>query len=716
MPDIIERTTLTFGTRSSALALYQAEFVAARLREVLPGVGIDIQPMSSPGDRDLSTDLRESPRDFFTRDLDEAVCAGDLDGAIHSAKDLPEPMPEGIDWCWLPWRADPRDALVLREGATLADLPESPRIGISSERRDAYCRERFPNAVFDPLRGTIEQRLEQLDCGDFDVLIIAGAALVRLQLDHRISEWISTDALPVPEGQGVLALTFREGHPALSKLRSLFVKSVRIIGAGVGQAGYCTWAGVQELRAADVCLYDSLLDAALLSELPPDCDAVFVGKRCGRASLNQAEIIALMLDHARRGRRVVRLKGGDPGVFGRLSEEVAALEAYGIPTQVLPGVSSLQVASTGTGMLLTQRGVSRGFCAITPMLEGGRKGPVDAEARARLPVALFMVMHSLADVKRDLLSDGWSADTPAVAVFSAGTAYEQIVSATLEDIVERVADYKNDYPKSGDTASNDPGLLMVGSGIAPHWPELGPLGGVRVLLTCSDALLDSSARAVSDMGGRPLRFPLISLKTADDIEQVLDGLHDHDWVVLTSPSAVRCLMEGVRALQIDVRSLPPLMTCGAGTSAALWSFGLRADLEPDDRFSAEGLLAKVRDTLRPGGSVLRLRSDKAGDALSGALRELGFDVHDAVLYTNEVTAHARLPDFEAVFFASGSAVKAFLEEWGAERLSGVTVVAIGEPTAKVLRAYGREPDVVPGLSTAGDSMLALAVHYLRKRI
>ena len=715
--------TLTLGTRSSALALWQAEFVAARLREWLPDVRIEICPMSSPGDRDQSTDLRESPLDFFTRDLDRAVCAGELNAAVHSAKDLPSPMPEGLDWCWLPWRADPRDVLVLRQGVTCADLPAKPRMGISSDRRDAYCRMRFPDAVFAPLRGSIEHRMAQLDRGDFDVLIIAGAAMQRLGLSHRISEWISLDDLPVPDGQGVLALTFRAGDFVMQKIRGLFVKSVRIVGAGVGQAGYCTWAGVQELRAAEVCLYDALLDPALLSQLPPGSDAVFVGKRCGRASLNQAEIIDLMLEHVRRGRRIVRLKGGDPGVFGRLSEEVAALDAYGIPVQVLPGVSSLQVASTGTGIVLTQRGASRGFCAMTPMQEGGRKGSVGASERARLPVAFFMVMHSLADVKRDLLGDGWSTETPASAIFSAGTAYERIVTGTLADIVERVADYKRESrtsgavgEKPGDPAVTDPGLLVVGAGASSRYPHSGPLGGVRVLLTCSDALLDRSARAVCDMGGRPLLFPMISLKTADDLAQVLRGLAGYDWIVLTSPSAVRCLMDGLRKMGLDVRVLPRIMTCGAETSAALCAFGLHADLAPDDPFSAAGLLAKVRETIKPEGRILRLCSDKAGTEVSSALTDMGFEVRDAVLYTHEECTQQRLPDFDAAFFASGSAVKAFVSKWGVGRLAEATVAAIGEPTAQVLRNCGREPDVLPAGSTAKESIMALAKHYLRKQI
>ncbi|MFT5242063.1 MAG: hydroxymethylbilane synthase, partial [Kiritimatiellia bacterium] len=297
---------LVLGSRSSQLARIQAQSIAQHLERLLPSLKVELRFMESPGDRDQATDLRESPADFFTQDLDEAVRSGELDCAQHSAKDLPDPVPEDLDWFWLPWRADPRDVLVLKAGLRMADLPAAPRIGISSDRRDAYCQERFPGATFLPVRGTIEQRLAQLDDDRFDVLVIAAAALQRLNLESRITEWVSTDDLPVPEGQGVLALTFRAGDATGQALRSLFVKATRIVGAGVGRAGYCTVEGVAALHSADVCLYDALLDERLLDELPAKASRIFVGKRCGNASMKQTEISALMLDEVRRGKRVVR--------------------------------------------------------------------------------------------------------------------------------------------------------------------------------------------------------------------------------------------------------------------------------------------------------------------------------------------------------------------------------------------------------------------------
>ncbi|MBI2437763.1 MAG: hydroxymethylbilane synthase, partial [Lentisphaerae bacterium] len=181
---------LRAGTRSSKLALVQARSALRNLQAALPGIAFEEVHFSSPGDRDRASDLQESPPDFFTRDLDQALSASKLDCAIHSAKDLPEPMPAELDWCWLPWREDPRDALVLSIGKGLAELPAQPRLGVSSARRADYGRKRFPKAHLLPIRGDIEDRLAQLDAGAYDLALMAGAALRRLGLDDRIAEWI----------------------------------------------------------------------------------------------------------------------------------------------------------------------------------------------------------------------------------------------------------------------------------------------------------------------------------------------------------------------------------------------------------------------------------------------------------------------------------------------------------------------------------------------
>jgi len=694
------------GTRGSRLALIQTQDALDRLARLMPGTAFEKVAVETPGDRDLTTDLQSSPGDFFTRDLDDAVRDGRVDVAVHSAKDLPDPVPADLDWFWLPWREDPRDAWVLPRGRTMADLPPNPTVGISSVRRGAYCRARFPQAVLKPIRGTIPSRLEQLDAGAFDAVLMAGAALNRLGLADRVTEWVPLSDLPVPAGQGYLAVTFRAGDPFWRRARGAFVKAVRFVGAGVGSAAFCTWGGLQDLRQADVCLYDVLMDDALLAFLPPHAERVFVGKRCGDHAVRQPEITALIAAYARQGKRVVRLKGGDPGLFGRLAEEVEELDRLALPYRVRAGVSALTVATTGTGMLLTRRGVSRGFTALTPRAEGGGVSGVALEARRRLPLVLFMSVKVAGDVARQLLDEAWPAETPAAAVFNAGADDETVVRTTLAGLRDGVVGV-------GD-GIDAPGLLVVGEAAAASFRrDTGALGRCRVLLTCSEALLDKAALRVIDFGGMPLARPLIRLVPRDEAKAAVSRVAAYDWVVLTSPSAAHVFMDLVRAAGVDLRALPKLMTCGPGSAAAFERYGVKADLTPPMDYSAEGLAKALEGLPFEGRRVLRLRSEKAGSLLADVLREKGAAVDDVELYANEPVAYERLPDFDAVFFASASAVEVFMRRHAPHvGLAGKTVVAIGKPTAAALAAAGRAPDVIPEKATVDAAIEALANYRL----
>src|SRR5271157_769008 len=219
----------------------------------------------------LFPDLRFETVPLPECDLPRAIACGNIDCAVDGAEHLPDPMLQELDWCWLPWREDPRDAIVLPAGRSLAEPPSAPVIG-------------------------------------------------------------------VPEGQGRLALSFRAGDARFLRLRSLFVRAVTFVGAGAGNYDSCTLAGARELQRAEVCFHDSLLDTSLLDALPSGAKSIDVGKRCGRHGFKQPEISRLISVEARKGYRVVRLKGGDPGIFGRLAEEVEALDELHLPYHVLPGV------------------------------------------------------------------------------------------------------------------------------------------------------------------------------------------------------------------------------------------------------------------------------------------------------------------------------------------------------------------------------------------
>ncbi len=689
------------GTRPSNLAVIQARQALERLRVWVPGFTYTITPLASPGDRDQATDLRNSPSDFFTRDLDVAILDGRLDLAVHSAKDLPEPTPVGLDWFWLPWRADPRDVLILRRDATFATLPDQPVIGISSDRRAAYARQRFPDSRQQSIRGTIEARLQQLDDGRYDVLIMAAAALERLGLLDRVAEWIPVQALAPPDGQGHLAITYAMGHARLNRLRALFVKAVRFVSAGVGSPRHCTLAGRQALEWADTCLYDTLMDPQVLAFLPETARRLDVGKRCGDHKVSQDRITLAILDEVRRGRNVVRLKGGDAGLFGRLAEEVEALDRHDLAYEILPGVSSLAAATTGTGLLLTRRGVSRGFCVLTPRGAGGSYEPFDAAARAALPIVFFMALRMADEVAQELLAEGWPSKTPAAVVLEAGGVSERLIRTSLGDLGQTAAT----------VAPQTAGLLIIGEACRYGLPcKAGALRGARILLTCSADLMERAAMTVTDAGGIPVRMPMLSLVTQSEAVDVLRDMQSFDWIILTSPAAARCFLQGLDAAGCDLRRVPRLMTCGPGTNLVLRTARLFPDLTPSADFGSDGLLQAARTVLTPGQRVLRLRSSQADIGLAEGLEALGAKVTDCVLYKNKPVKYDVCPAYHAVFFASASAVACFLAQGFAESLHDALVLAIGEPTARALAQAGIKVDVLGHPATVAGAIAGLA-HY-----
>ena len=647
------------GARGSALSLAQTTVALDLLRARFPGTDYRVVTVETPGDRDLSTPIEKSAPDFFTRDLDDAVRDGRIDFAIHSAKDLPPEIADDLDWFWLPERADPRDAWVVREG----ERPREPKIGVSSERRAAYAKKAYPKAKLLPIRGSIDSRIQQLRDGRYDAVLMALAGITRLYGGTPSGVElipIPLEELTPPEAQGYLAVVFRAGDARLMTMRAHFVKAVRFVSAGVGDAGLCTVRGRRDLEEADVVLHDALFDLSLLGQKTEDGgQRIDVGKRCGAHTMKQAEITRLICDEARKGRRVVRLKGGDAGLFGRLAEETDALTALQIPFVVRPGVSALVAATTGTGLLLTRRGESRGFTAYTPRSTG-----------TETPQVAFMATRMASEEARRLVREGWPRTTPCAFVFDAAGPREEVRTATLGTVRKILPAKEEDRP----------GLFIVGR-VAAHggWPRLGPLAGRRVLVTCSDAVQERAATVVEDLGGRPIRWPLIELRATRAFGE---EVADYDAIVLTSPSAVRIFFANCTC---DVRRLGAFYTCGAGTDAELRRHGISSDVVPAKDFSAAGLVAEIKKLDLRGKRVLRLRSAKAGADVARALRRAGAKVDDVVLYANEACApEGALPPFDDVFFASASAVESFVARYGAGALRGKGVLVMGGPTRAAL--------------------------------
>jgi uroporphyrin-III C-methyltransferase len=349
-----------------------------------------------------------------------------------------------------------------------------------------------------------------------DIDIVAAAADSRAaHLTQRGTvpagwDWFAADATRTVIG-------FPRNDNVWSRIRSLFVKAVAFVGAGPGHADYCTVMGMKALQDCDVCYYDALASPRLLEHLPSKAQAIYVGKRGGAYSVERDVLEVMMVDACREKRRVVRLKGGDPGVFGRLTQELEALEKWGLPYRVVPGVSSMAMATTGTGMLLTSRGISRGFSVTTPRLATGNAGIPGADELRQSPILFFMAVGKTHTIAAELIADGRAAEEPATMVFGAGTSNESNIHGTLATIGDLVENQSRGRP----------GLLVVGplADRANLYRRDGALGGRHVLLLLpAGEALNRAVVATHDLGGVPVEWrageeaPQFDVVLLDDAE------------------------------------------------------------------------------------------------------------------------------------------------------------------------------------------------------
>jgi len=690
------------GTRSSNLALAQAKNAVKKINKLLINQQFVLQKYSSPGDKDRTTDLSLSPANFFTQELDEAVLSGQIDCAIHSAKDVPYPIADGLDWFWLPWHEDARDALLLPQEKKIEQLPAKPRIGISSKRREKYCSKHFPHCEKLTIRGNIEERIAQLDDGKYDMIIMAVAALNRLNLQHRISKILNIAEMPVPAGQGILCVTFRKNDSNMLKIRQCFTYPAQFAGASVGSADLATIKTIDSLKNCDICYYDSLMDQKLINYLPNTAQAIYVGKRSGKHSIEQKNITCLIADSIRQGKRLVRLKGGDPSIFGRLAEELEYLQQLSLPFEITPGISTLNAVATQSGILLTRRGISRGFTVMTPRQAGGAIAKVDATTRAKLPLLFYMAVKSASQVCQQLINEGRPANESVAVIFAVGSSSEFTVRGTLTNIPTKIAEQNSTLP----------GILIVGEVTKYKFTDHSLLQKKRILVTCSQALQNKTQKIIRRYGGIPIAMPLIQMIVNKNCNAHLQQIQNYDWLIFTSPSAIRIFMQQAKEQKIDMRKIPKILVCGKGSVEQLAKYNLYADATPEFDFGAEQLLKTASNIIKPNSKILRLRSDKAGTKLSKSLQKMNFQVDDCVLYHNQGKHHSELPQYDTIIFASASAVEQYIIQFGKESLQNKTISVIGQPTILALNKYKCKVSVIAHEATMEGCVTSLATYFI----
>jgi len=499
---------------------------------------------------------------------------------------------------------------------------------------------------------------------------------------------------------------------------------VWLIGAGPGDPRLMTEAGAGALAQAEVVVYDRLVNKRLLDLAPSSAERIFVGKEAGAHALSQEEINALLVEKARRGKRVARLKGGDPFVFGRGGEEAEALAAAGVPFEVVPGVTSAVAVPGYAGIPITHRGLASSFAVIT-----GHEDPTKAEtaidwsklATGVDTLVFLMGTATLPGIVEKLVEHGRPAATPAAVIRWGTTPAQEVVTGTLADIVRRVEE----------AGLEPPAITVVGEVVRLReklrWfdsPQAKPLFGKRVLVTRTRQQASALSRLLAEEGAEPIELPTLDIKPSfrkDELIGIAKALHkgEYDWVIFTSANAVDIFFDFLWDRCLDARSVTAgVAAIGPATGEALKRWGIYVDVTPDpNRYTAEGLLAAFKEQFDVRDqSILLPRAEGSRDALIDGLTKQGAKVHEVILYVAappdapEPGALRRLRDGEVdiVTFASSSAVKNLLKLLGGDSslLRGTPVACIGPITAATAREAGLEVGVeakehtIPGLVAA----------------
>ncbi|MGI8649076.1 MAG: uroporphyrinogen-III C-methyltransferase [Rubrobacter sp.] len=504
------------------------------------------------------------------------------------------------------------------------------------------------------------------------------------------------------------------------------VGTVYLVGSGPGDPGLITVKGRRLLEVADVIVYDRLAPESLLVHAGEGAELVYVGKKPGDHSMSQEEINATLVRLGKEGKQVVRLKGGDPYIFGRGSEEAMKLIEAGIPFEVVPGITSGVAAPAYAGIPVTHRGVSTSVAFITGH-EDPTKGCTDVDwsgiAHGADTLVLYMGVGRLKEISTSLIAAGRPSDTP-VAVVRWGTLAEQrTVTGTLADIAEEVAKAK----------LGPPAITVVGGVAALRkeglgWFETRPLFGKKIVVTRARAQAGELSVKLESLGAEVVEFPTIEIAPPDDfapLDNAIRGLDSFDWLVFTSVNGVDAFIERLAHHDLDIRAIrqdAKIAAIGPATAERIREAGLKVDVIPDE-FRAEGLLDEIPAEEIEGRRILIPRAKVAREILPEKLREAGAEVVVAPAYQSvpsnagkdALEKQLRAGEIDCVTFTASSTVENFVSVFGDEPpglLRGAKVACIGPITADTAKKHGLtihiEADeyTIPGLVKAVEELFA----------
>jgi uroporphyrinogen III methyltransferase/synthase len=496
--------------------------------------------------------------------------------------------------------------------------------------------------------------------------------------------------------------------------------TVYLVGAGPGDAGLLTLRGADLLKRAEVVVYDALVNKELLRLAPKSAEVIYGGKRAQEHAIPQDQLNALLVEKAKGGKMVVRLKGGDPYVFGRGGEEAEELVAAGIPFEVVPGVSSVTAAANYAGIPLTHRSHASSFTVVTGHENPEKEGSgVDWEWLAREPgtKVILMGVDRIRQIAGELMKHGLSAQTPVGMVRWGTRGRQTSIAGTLATIADLV-EVKN---------FGAPAITIIGEVVKLrarlNWFEQRPLFGRRIVVTRTRDQASALSAQLRELGAEVWEIPTIKIELPENKSPLLDALlalGEYDWIVFTSPNGVTAFFDFFFKAFPDIRALGNLRIAAVGpaTAAKLKELHLRIDAMPEEYLATKvaSAIAKVEtiENLR----ILLMRAEVANQELFAELDQMGAIVDDVACYrtvpeTEDLEGNAaRLEKDGAdwITFTSSSTVENFNARFDLaklkERFPATRLASIGPETSKTLRNLGFEPDVeapehnVPGLARA----------------
>jgi uroporphyrinogen III methyltransferase/synthase len=528
--------------------------------------------------------------------------------------------------------------------------------------------------------------LEDLRCP-----AVRAAAIPATALPATLPAGIDYFVFPGDQPAAGVALLFREGSVLFRTLRRFYLPPVILTGAGPGGEGMLTVGAARAIARADVILADCLCGDEVLSGRKPDALVVPVGKRCGAPSTKQEEINRHLVDEARRGRRVVRVKGGDPCVFGRLEEETGALRSLGLSYRVLPGVGSASGAAAFIGQPLTVREVAQEIIFSTGRLAGGGKNPFPLQGGAPA-IALYMSRKVLPERMADLRRAGYPETTPVVVVEKLGSPLARSVSGTIESIVE-IADRED---------IGTPSVVLVGAQF--HTPDHLPLAGHRVWLPAEEETAGAHRECLEDLGATCMAVPLIAPELLPVDGKVIFA-RPFDWVLFTSKKSPDYFFDLLHEWGFDSRWLPKVAAIGDKAIEKLRARGIEPDLIPPEPTRA-ALSSSLISLGLTGKRVLIPASEVAPDHVRESLLPHAGEVVRVNLYTLRYPRVTAVPPADIVLFSSETTVKSAVENGLIDQIRerGMLVGGIGPGTCERLERTGLAPGIIP----EGTSPEALA--------